>query len=154
MKDEEIEAYLKEGEFHTQGCGHNYRAYAIGPFIVEQNAYYNVKAMKAEKRGDYDAAEMYIRKAIQIHPEGYSYHETLGKVLFHEGEFNESIAQFNFLLEKDKRLTDYYKAYYHLWIGKALLKLNRIEEAKKELKKVQDANIDDFKKELRVLLDT
>lgn len=124
----------------------------LGPFIVEQNAYYNLKAIMAEKKGDYASAEVNIRKAIQIHPEGYSYHETFGKILFHKEQFTESIDQFNFLLENDKRLTDYYKAYYHLWIGKALLKLNKIDEAKAELKKVRDANIEDFKKELTTLI--
>lgn len=100
----------------------------------------------AEKKGDYDSAEVYIRKAIQIHPEGYSYHETLGKILFHRRQYYECIDQFNFLLENDQRLTDYYKAYYHLWIGKALLKLNGIDEAKIELAKVKGADIDEFNK--------
>jgi hypothetical protein len=123
----------------------------LGPFVVEQNAYYNAKALMAEKRGDYKSAEMYIRKAIQIHPEGYSYHETFGKILFQQGQFTECIDQFNFLLVADKRLTDYYKAYYHLWIGKALLKLDRVDTAKEEFRKVKEFNIDDFNKELDTL---
>ncbi len=125
---------------------------AIGPFIVEHNAYYDVRAIMAEKKGDHNSAEMYIRKAIEIHPDGYSYYETLGKILFHKGQFTECIDQFNFLLETDNRLTDFYKAYYHLWIGKALLRLDRIDVANEEFKKVKEFNIDDFNKELNTLM--
>ena len=124
----------------------------LAPFIVEENAYYNMKALKAEKSKDYIAAEEYIKKAIEIHPEGYSYYETFGKILFGLRKYNESIKQFRFILEKDKRLTDYYKAYYHLWIGKSLLKMNRLNEARKEFQTVEKFNIEEFNKEVETLL--
>lgn len=124
----------------------------LAPFVVEENAYYNMKALRAEKNKDYISAEKYIRKAIAIHPEGYSYYETFGKILFGLGKYNESIQQFRFLLEKDKRLTDYYKAYYHLWIGKSLLKLDRLDDARKEFQTVEKFNIKEFNKEVEALL--
>lgn len=123
----------------------------LGPFLAEENAYYNLQGLMAEQRGDFDAAEFYLRKAIQIHPQGYSYHETLGKALFQKGQFAGCIEQFTYLLENNKQLTAYYKAYYHLWIGKALLRLNRIDEARIELEKVRAAAIEDFKAELATL---
>ncbi len=124
----------------------------IGPFVVENNAYYNVRAIMAEKKGDYSSAEIYIRKAIEIHPDGYTYYETLGKALFGLERFSESIDVFNFLLKNDQRLTDYYNAYYYMWIGKSYVKLGIIDEAKKAFEETKKINNDKFNKEIEIIL--
>lgn len=124
----------------------------LGPFIVEKNAYYNMRAMLAEKKGDYAAAERYSRKAIEIYPEGYSYYETLGKAFFGLGEYDKSIMQFNYILKNNKRLTDYYTAHYHLWIGKSCLKINEVDWAREEFQKVKEFNIEEFNREIALLL--
>jgi tetratricopeptide (TPR) repeat protein len=108
--------------------------------------------MMAEKKGDYAAAVKHSRKAIEIYPEGYSYYETLGKAFFGLEEYEKSIYQFNYLLKNNKRLTDYYTAYYHLWIGKSCLKLNEIDWAREEFQKVKEFNIEDLNREIDLLL--
>lgn len=123
----------------------------IGPFLIENNAYYNLRAMKALESKDYITAEQYIRKAIDIHPDGYTYHETLGKTLYGLRKYDESIDRFKFLLENDKRLTNYYIAYYHLWIGKSLVKQKRIDKAKNEFEMVKEHN-NEFNSEIEELL--
>lgn len=124
----------------------------LAPFLLESNAYYNVRAMKALEANDYATAEEYIKKAIELHPAGYSYYETYGKALFGLGKYDESVNTFKYLLEKDPRLTDYYIAYYNLWIGKSLLRMNRQEEAKRVLGKARELKIEKLTREIDNLL--
>ena len=123
-----------------------------GPFLIEKNAYYNARAKYAEKTDNYFEAEQYIRKAIQIHPEGYSYYETLGRVLFGLGDFAGALDTFSFLLDEDERLTPYYRYYYRLWQARALLESGRLREAREIIDILIKSGGGDFDEELRELL--
>lgn len=109
----------------------------IGPIAVEKNAYYAMKAVIAGQTGNLQEAEVYINKAIALRPEGYvAYYQTLGEIQFEHQDYNGTIKTFQYLLSRDASR----KSTYHFWIGRSLVKLGRIEEAKKEFDHVRSIN--------------